>query len=102
MPGCLVSGSSYVKNEGRYISGDTLEKIVPGETEREWVHAVLGEPTHRTTLSDGREIWKWSSKSVSRSSGAVFLIARGSNYEVVERTVYVEFEGEIVSAAWKD
>lgn len=102
LPGCIVSGSSYVKAEGRHIGLDTLDKIEPGVTTREWVYAVLGEPTDRSTLSDGTDIWKWSSKKVTRSSGSVFLLVHGSNRDVIERTVYVEFDGEIVKRAWKD
>jgi len=102
LPGCIASGSSYVKSEGRYIGVDTVEKIEPGVTTREWVHAVLGEPTESTKLSDGREIWKWSSKKVTKSSGSVFLLVHGSSRDVIERTVYVEFDGDVVSRAWRD
>ncbi len=102
MPGCLASGHSYTQAEGRYIGQDTLRKIEPGVTSREWVYAVLGEPTHKNTLSDGAEIWKWSSKKVTKSSGSVFLLFRGSERDVTERTVYVEFDGDIVKRAWKD
>lgn len=102
LPGCIASGSSYTKAEGRYISNDTISRIEPGVTQRDWVLAVLGDPTSKSTLSDGREIWKWSSKTVSKSSGSVFLLVHGSNREVTERTVYVELEGDTVLSAWKD
>jgi len=102
IPGCIASGSSYVKAEGRYISNDTVNMITPGETTREWVHAVLGEPSSQSTLSDGTEIWKWSSKRITKSSGSVFLLVHGSNRDVTERTVYVEFEGDLVARAWRD
>lgn len=102
LPGCIASGHSTTRSEGRFIGQDTLRKIEPGVTTREWVHAVLGEPTHRNTLSDGAEIWKWSSKKVTSSSGSVFLLFRGSERDVTERTVYVEFDGDIVRRAWKD
>jgi outer membrane protein assembly factor BamE (lipoprotein component of BamABCDE complex) len=102
MPGCIASGSSHVSSEGRYIGHDTLTKIEPGETTKEWVLAVLGTPTNQTTLDDGTQIWKWSSKKVTKSKGSVFLLVRGSSRDVTERTVYVEFEDEIVKRAWKD
>lgn len=102
MPGCLASGHSSVRAEGRYIGPDTINKIEPGVTTREWVAAVLGEPTTRTTLTDGSEIWKWSSKKVTRSSGSLFLVFRGSERDVIERTVYVELDGDLVSRVWKD
>jgi len=101
--GCLASGSSRSTVSGRFIGEDTVSKIEPGVTTREWVRAVLGEPTSAATLTDGRtEVWKWEFSETRASRGAVFLLFRSSTNRTTQRTVYVEFEDGVVRRAWSD
>lgn len=101
--GCLASGSSRSTSSGRFIGDDTVSKIEPGVTTREWIRAVLGEPSSAATLSDGRtEVWKWEFSETKASRGAVFLLFRSSTNRTTQRTVYVEFEEGVVRRAWSD
>ncbi len=103
LSGCLASGSSSTTMSGRYVGPETMSRIEPGVTKRDWVHAVMGEPTSRTTLSDGRtEIWKWEHRSVSKSSGGVLLIAHGSSRHEYVGAAYVELVDGVVTRAWMD
>ncbi len=103
LTGCIASGSSRTTTSGRFIGSETLSKIHPGVTTREWVKAVLGQPTSSASLSDGvTEVWKWEYNETKSESGSVFLIAHGSSRSTSQRTVYVEFEGDLVMSAWRD
>ena len=103
LSGCLASGSSSTTVSGRFVGPETMRQIEPGVTTRDWVQATLGEPTSRTTLSDGRtEIWKWEHRSVSRSRGAVLLIARGSNHHEQIGAAFVEIVDGVVTRSWVD
>lgn len=100
--GCLVRGKNYENIEGRYIGDQTLSRIEPGETNREWVLAVMGEPTTKSTLDTGRQIWKWEYRRVKSSSGSVLFVFGGSDRSVEVRNVYVEFEDDTVTSVWRD
>jgi len=102
LAGCLASGKSMEFSEGRYIGDQTIAKIVPGETSKEWVLAVLDEPTSRHALSSGVELWKWEYRKVETSRGSVLLIVRGKSREETIRSVYVEFQDDIVKRVWRD
>ncbi len=102
LTGCLASGRSVEFSEGRYIGDQTIAKIVPGETTKEWVRAVLDEPTAKHSLSTGVELWKWDYRKVETSRGSVLLLLRGKSREETIRSVYVEFEDDVVNRVWRD
>ncbi len=103
MTGCLVSGSSKSSYEGEYFGSRTVAQIKAGKTTKEWVLATLGEPTHRSTLSDGSELWRWSYEKKESSSGYVFLFAGGSSHSETRKTAFVQFDTDgIVTKAWQD
>ena len=60
-----VSGGT-VKYEGTYISGDLLEMVQVNHTTGDWLLAVFGQPTDRSTLDDGSEIWRWVYRPVEQ------------------------------------
>lgn len=99
--GC-VSGSSKVQSTGRYIGDQTISRIEPGKTDKAWVLAVLGEPSMKTTLPSGIDLWKWEFSRITTSSGSVFFVVSGKNREETIRTVYVEFQGDLVKQCWRD
>lgn len=101
LPAC-VSGDSKSVSTGRYIGDQTLSRIEPGKTDKAWVIAVLGEPTFKSTLPSGVELWKWEFSRVTTSSGSVFFVVSGKNREETIRTVYVEFERDMVRQCWRD
>ncbi|MCA9299718.1 MAG: hypothetical protein KDA28_11660 [Phycisphaerales bacterium] len=99
--GC-IGGHSSSSVSGRYVSDATITRIEPGETSQEWVLAVAGEPTRRTTLSSGNEMWVWEYHRSKSSRGSVFLLFNSSSKTQVDEAAYVEFRDGIVVDAWTD
>ena len=87
--------------EGKYVGTTTLEQITPGK-DQQYVMALLGEPTHRTSLDDGTEIWRWSYSEKKRSSGHVLLLIDTDSSRESQHSAYVEFSGGQVVKAWRD
>jgi len=102
LPGCVVRGSSETRTTGQFIGDQTISRVEPGETSKDWVLAVFGEPTSRTPLGEGVEIWKWEYRRVQTSSGSVLFVFDSDNRSEQARNVYVEFEGDVVDAIWRD
>ncbi len=98
---CIINVDSHKERTGRYVSEPTLEQIVPGRS-KEYVLALLGDPTSRTVVEDTTEIWKWTYSETTRSGGRVIFVYSGDSTERVEGATYVEFvEGE-VRKTWRD
>lgn len=102
LPGCIVKGRSYEDVKGTYIGDQTLSRIKPGETNTDLVLALLGQPSSRTSLDSGAEIWKWEYRRIKTSSGSVLLVFDGSDRTVEIRNVYVEMKDNIVTDVWRD
>jgi len=103
LPGCLAGGRSKTQLTGDFVGSRTLSQIEPGETDKAWVLAVLGEPTSRTHIeATGTEVWKWRYRKVEKSSGHVFLLVRGADRDETVVTTFVEFDGDVVKRAWRD
>ena len=102
LPGCLVNTSSRTEYSGRYIGAETFAQIEPGTTNREFVLATLGEPSGKTALSDGSEIWKWEYRKSRSGSGTVFLLLNADNHTESVGGTYVEIKNDIVTKAWRD
>src|SRR5262249_33869524 len=75
--GCLFGGSSETHREGAYVSDSTLGTIEAGKTTQAWVLATLGEPSKKTELEPGHELWNYEYKEKKESNGYVFLIFAG-------------------------
>jgi outer membrane protein assembly factor BamE (lipoprotein component of BamABCDE complex) len=99
--GCLIGSSNRTQVTGRDFGPETLSQIQPGKN-KEYVIALLGEPTDKSHLDDGTDIWKWRYTESRNSSGSViFLVASDSKTET-SRTTYVEFFDGRVVKAWRD
>ena len=92
-----------IRYEGTSISDELLERVNPGKTTGEWVEAVFGEPSKKTPLSDGTEIWRWTYKPVAQEVSVVSLFGGGSEKEpkLASTTVYVQLRDGIVIDKWK-
>lgn len=102
LPGCLISGSSDTKISGQYVGPATFNEIEPGVTTVDWVRGVLGEPTTKTSLADGSEIWKWSYTRKRSSAGGVFLLIGSSSAEETVGATFVQIKDGVVVKAWRD
>jgi outer membrane protein assembly factor BamE (lipoprotein component of BamABCDE complex) len=102
MPGCLVSSTSHETFSGTQVNEATFGQIQSGVTTKQWVEGTLGQPTQKTPLSDGGEIWKWSYSKVRQSSGAILFIFGGSSTTTTGGAAYVEFGSDgVVRRAWR-
>jgi len=101
-PACVISAGSDTEISGQYISQRTLDRIEPGE-DKEYVLALLGEPSSRTTLDDGVEIWKWRYLEKRRSRGHLIFVFDTDSKTETRHVSYVEFgpDGTVVKA-WQD
>ncbi len=104
LSGC-VAGSSSSKLSGRHVGQGTIAQIEPGVTNKAWILATLGEPSKKTKLagsSGASEIWRYDWAVRSKSSGWVFPIVVGSSSAEASGAAFVEFDGDIVTRAWRD
>lgn len=98
---CILNANSRTKVTGRYVSAETLRQIEPGKTQ-EYVIALLGDPTTRTKLADGVEIWKWQYTENRSSSGSFIFVFDSSESRETTNATYVEFKDVLVTKAWRD
>ncbi len=70
-----------VKYAGTYVSEAMLERVKLNSTTSEWLVAAWKEPTGRTTLTDGTEIWKWSYQPVEEQTSNVTVWSTGGPSE---------------------
>ncbi len=99
--GCVISSSGRASHSGQYVSAATFEQIEAGKS-KEYVLALLGDPTTKTSLDDGVEIWKWRYTESRSSSGHIFLLLDASSSKDEQHNTFVEFEHGVVAAAWRD
>lgn len=102
MQGCLINSHSSTSYTGRFISPTALEKIEVGKTKTDFVKATLGEPTCRSTLDDGSEVWRYDYKKTTSGSGTVFLLFNGDNHTEKQGSTYVMFKDGVVAEKWRD
>jgi outer membrane protein assembly factor BamE (lipoprotein component of BamABCDE complex) len=90
----------FIPPNSRLVGQSTIDRIKPGETEADWVDAVLGPPTSIERLSDPtQEIWKYRYQMVG--GGSYRLHARSDKGGTV-RTIYIQLAGGIVTDKWMD
>ena len=101
LSGCLMGSHTDVRREGTYVSDATLHKIEPGKTSASWVRATLGEPSEKTQIGHGHEVWKYCYKETRDSQGYVFVLFAGSDSRVTDGRVFVELRDGVVTKTWR-
>ena len=101
LPACLVSSDTSVEHRGQYVGPETLDKIEEGRSQA-YVLALLGEPSERTALENGVELWRWSYSQVKRSETGVIFVLGSKRSTEEQGAVYVEFDDGVVVDAWRD
>lgn len=101
MGGCLISSNNTESMSGKKVSDATYNQIEPGVTTKQWVLGTLGEPTGKTTLENGEEIWKWAYARTKTSKGALLFVFGGSTTKVDAGTAYVQFRDGVVVKTWR-
>lgn len=98
---CIINVDSHRERTGRFVSASTLSQIEPGRGQ-DYVQALLGEPSSRSKLEGGIEIWKWTYTETKHSKGHLIFVFSGDETEHVEGATYVEFKDGIVQKSWQD
>jgi outer membrane protein assembly factor BamE (lipoprotein component of BamABCDE complex) len=98
---CVINTGTHSEASGRYIGEQTFEQVSPGKS-KEFVLAVLGEPSTKTPLSDGTEIWKWVYHQKKKQSGSVLFVFNGDSSTETESQTFVQFKNDVVNQAWRD
>lgn len=101
LTGCLIGSNERETLAGKQVSDATFNRIQPGVTTTEWIQGTLGEPSTKSTLSDGTEVWKWSYTKTKASSGTVLFLFGGSSSKTTAGSAYVEAKNGIVTKAWR-
>jgi outer membrane protein assembly factor BamE (lipoprotein component of BamABCDE complex) len=99
--GCIIKADSHVHRSGCDISRETLGQIEPGK-KQDFVLALLGEPSTKTTLEGETEIWKWRYSEKRVRSGSLFLVFDSDTTSEREGSTFVQFEKGLVVKAWQD
>jgi outer membrane protein assembly factor BamE (lipoprotein component of BamABCDE complex) len=101
LAGCIIDTTSRSERSGRQIGRETLEQVQPGRTQ-EFVLALLGDPTSRSSAGDKTEVWKWEYRCREHRSGSLIFVIDSDKTTEVRSTTYVLFEDAKVSRAWQD
>ncbi len=92
-----------IRYEGVYISDSLLDRVDTGKTRTDWVLAVLGEPTSRTPLDDGSEIWKWAYRPVEQEVSIISVFGNSKDEPALQPTIaFIHVREGIVVEKWRD
>lgn len=92
-----------IQYEGVYVSEKILERVEPGKTRTDWLLAVLGEPTSRSPLEDGSEIWKWCYRPVEQEASFVQIMGGGDGEPSLHPvSSYVHVRNGVAIEKWSD
>lgn len=98
---CVIDTSSRSEHTGREIGPETLEQLQPGRTQ-EFVLALLGDPTTRSSAGDKTEVWKWEYTRREHRSGSLIFVIDSDNTSEIRRTTYALFEDGKLVKSWQD
>lgn len=101
LSGCLISSHSNENFSGKYVSTRTFNEVEPGVTTVSWVKGTMGEPTSKTTLEDGSELWKYSYTKTKSSSGSLLFVFGGSSRSSTGGSAYVQIKDGVVVKHWR-
>ncbi len=101
LSGCLISSHSAESFTGTKVSDATFNQIEPGVTTEKWIRGTLGEPTLKTKLEDGSDLWKWQYSKVKSSGGAILFVFGGSSTSTTAGAAYVQMKDGIVTKRWR-
>ncbi|MBL0869189.1 MAG: outer membrane protein assembly factor BamE [Phycisphaerales bacterium] len=101
--GCLAGGSSRTVESGTYVHPSTLQSVKVGQSTKDNVLMMLGEPSRKIKTDKGGEIWRYFYTKTKKSNGYVLFVFGGSNSESTTQTTAVRFNSEgVVDEIWRD
>ncbi len=101
LAGCVVMNGKDTTTSGRKIDDATFAQVVPGKT-KDFVEALLGEPSEKKTKEDGTVQWRWRySERHDSNTGFIVLFASHSSSTMTQNR-YVEFKDGVVTREWTE
>ena len=102
LAGCVICKTDeHYTGRDRPIGNHTLRQIVCGQTTRDWLVAVLGEPTEESLTEEGTQILKYSCILKKDNAFVLFPIIIVDNKET-DHSVSFEIKDGIVQRYWKE
>jgi len=99
--GC-ASATSEKKVAGSMVGDETLKRVVPGSTTKEWLITTLGVPTSSEIPSKGGEILKYEWCREENNSLSVPFLNTAQETIKARNTVFFEIENGVVKRFWKE
>ena len=103
MSGCISNHSDVTYGpEGPAVSANTFHQVKVGQTSKEWLLGVFGEPTRTAKTPDGAEVmtYIYTRKVNSNFSFSPFLDLEGTKEQ--RTTYYFELRDGVVSKSWSE
>lgn len=101
LSGCLVGSHESESYSGTTVSAPTFDQIEPGKTTKAWVLGTLGEPSSKTDIDNGEELWKWSYTKTQKSNGYFLFVFGGSSEKSASGAAYVQIKDGLVTKKWR-
>ncbi|MDP6849435.1 MAG: outer membrane protein assembly factor BamE [Planctomycetota bacterium] len=96
---CVIGIDSNVRRTGKYVGPKTMEQITPGKSQ-EYVTALLGPPSSKTSAGDGTEIWSWTFSERKSTSAHLIFIFDSDTESHETGGAWVEFKDGRVVKSW--
>lgn len=100
LPSCLFGRSSKTEFHGKYVSEQKMEQLKAGASRSEALE-LFGEPSGKSEVHDGDDLWSWRYQKETKETGAVFLLFGSSKETTHHGTVYVRFRGGKATRVWR-
>ncbi len=102
LAGCVICKTDeHYTGRDRPIGNHTLRQIECGQTSRDWLVAVLGEPTEESLTEEGTQILKYKCILKKDNAFVLFPIIIVDNKET-DQSVSFEIKDGIVQRYWKE
>jgi len=86
--------------EGYYISDDLYERVKPNDA-MDWVTALWGEPTTKSALADGTEVWKWVYREQGFNSSIVQMTKSKDAPTLPQALTFLRVRDNVVIDKWR-
>ena len=96
---CAIDFSTDVQRAGNYVGAETMKKITLGKSQ-EYVAALLGNPSSKTSSNEGVEIWRWGFSQKRETSTHFIFIFDGDSESNMSGNAWVEFKDGRVVKSW--
>ncbi len=99
--GCVVIDShTESKTYGTLVSDESLARVAVGETTSAWLLATLGEPASREFVDENTEVFRYSSRQLTRIDSELLFVLDASSRREVKRTVFFECVDGVLARYW--